>query len=293
MRIGNFEVNEPLPHLKTPHVIANLGPWIDCGSVGTLVLKRMETVFRARELAKLSQPGAFYDFTRYRPTSSFENGVRKLIIPNTTISWTRTEAGNDFIFLHMLEPHALSETFTNSVWQVLKKLEIKRYCLLGSFYDMVPHTRPILISGGASGTGSEGYLKNIGVQRSNYQGPTTICNLISQEAEKAGIETMSFMVHLPQYTELEEDYMGTIALLQVLYSLYRFPISESDINQAEAQKKGLDAIVQKDRKIKALVSRLESYYDDRVASQKGEEEPQLSPEVDNFLKEMENRFKEN
>jgi hypothetical protein len=157
---------------------------------------------------------------------------------------------------------------------------------------MVPHTRPILISGGASGAGSESYLKNIGVQRSNYQGPTTICNLISQEAEKAGIETMTFMVHLPQYTELEEDYMGTIALLQVLYSLYHLPINESDISQAEAQKKGLDAVVQKDRKIKALVSRLESYYDERATSQKEEEEPRLSAEVDNFLKEMENRFKE-
>ncbi len=292
MRIDNFELSEPIPHLKAPHAVAMLRPWVDCGSVGTLVLRRLETRFGSSELARLTQPGSFYDFTRYRPITHFKGGVRQLTIPNTTISWARNDTGNDFVFLHLLEPHMLGEIYASSVWQVLKKLEIRRYCLIGSFYDMVPHTRPILVSGGTSSKISQANLEKIGVRQSNYEGPTSICNLISQEAEKTGVETMTFMVHLPHYTELEEDYMGTIALLKVLYSLYDIPMSDSDMRLAEGQVKSLDAAVQKDRKLKALVTQLETQYDARTASPKDAEEPQLSPEVDKFLKEMENRFRD-
>ena len=67
MRLGDFEITEPLPQLKDPHVIAVLKPWIDVGNVGTLGLSRIERHLRAIELGRLARPGRFYDFTRYPP----------------------------------------------------------------------------------------------------------------------------------------------------------------------------------------------------------------------------------
>ncbi len=291
MRIGAFEINEPLPDLVAPHVIATLRPWVDCGSIGTLILQRLETRFRAQELARLARPGNFYDFTRYRPLSYYKQDVRELIIPNTTITYARTGKDHDFVFLHLLEPHMLAESYTGSVWQVLKTLCIQRYCLLGSFYDAVPHTRPMLVSGGSSRGEGQANFGKIKVLPSHYEGPTTICNLISQQAEKAGIETMTFMVHLPDYLELEEDYMGTVALLQILHSLYNIPVSDTDIRQAENQLKNIEAATQQDHKLKTLVAQLETDYDALTMCQRDGEGPPLSPEVDRFLKEMENRFK--
>ena len=253
MRIGNFEVNLPLPELKAPHVIAVLRPWVDAGSVCTLVLQRLETRFGARELARLSRPGSFYDFTRYRPITHYKGNVRELTIPNTTITCARFEAGSDLLFLHLLEPHNLGELYAGSIWKFLKTLKIQRYCLLGSFYDMVPHTRPIMISGGASGRRLQTALRKMGINQSRYEGPTTICNLISQEAEKAGVEILTLMAHLPSYTELEEDYKGAIALLEVLHSMYDVSISNSDIKRAESQLKIVEGAVQQDSKLKALV----------------------------------------
>ena len=49
MRVGEFELNEPLPGLRNPHVIASLTPWIDAGSVGSLSLERLERFMGAEK----------------------------------------------------------------------------------------------------------------------------------------------------------------------------------------------------------------------------------------------------
>ena len=38
-----------------------------------------------------------------------------------------------------------------------------------------------------------------------------------------GTENISFMVHLPHYLSLEEDYAGAARLMEVLCALYDFP----------------------------------------------------------------------
>ncbi len=67
MRVGAFELNEPVPELREPHALTMLRPWVDVGSVGSLVLLWLESLFQAKDLARLVRPGNFFDFTRYRP----------------------------------------------------------------------------------------------------------------------------------------------------------------------------------------------------------------------------------
>jgi hypothetical protein len=293
MRIGSFEVVQPLPELNEPHVIAILRPWLDAGSAGTMIFQRLETRFEAHELAKLARPGTFYDFTRYRPLTLYQGSIRQLSIPNTTLTFSHGETGHDFIFLHLLEPHAFGEAYAASVWELLKKLKITRYCLVGSFYDLVPHTRPTPLSGGSTRPDVRAELQRMGVRQSHYEGPTTICNLINEEAEKSGVEVLTVLAHIPEYTELEEDYIGMMAIMKVLYPLYNIPVSDSDIQATDAQIRNLDSAISQSRKLKSLVARLEYEYDTRASLNPETGETNLSPEVDQFLKEMENRFKDN
>lgn len=88
-----------------------LRPWIDVNNVGTLVLKELAARFEAIELAKLSKPGNFYDFTRYRPVIHLENGIRDMSIPNTTIRYAKREGQNDLLLLRLLEPHVHARSF--------------------------------------------------------------------------------------------------------------------------------------------------------------------------------------
>jgi len=159
-------------------------------------------------------------------------------------------------------------------------------------YDMVPHTRPLIVTGGAAGENAAEELKKAGVSSSAYQGPTTICSLITQEAGELGIETVSLMVRLPQYTQLEKDYTGQVRLLEVLRGFYGIPIDEEILRRARQQIKDIDVEVNRSRKLKEVVNHLETYYDAQSVTKQKDETLPLSPEVESFLKEMENRFKQ-
>jgi hypothetical protein len=292
MKLGMFDLVEPLPVLKNPHAIVVLRPWTDAGNSATLAMSWLESLLSAKQLGKISRPGMYFDFTRYRPMARYLMGPREIIVPNTIVTYAKQDEGQDFIFINMLEPNMFAERYISSILQLLTTLGIRRYCLLGSMYDMVPHTRPLIVTGGAVGENAVRELKKAGVGSSSYEGPTTICSLITQEAGELGIETVSLMVRLPQYTQLEKDYTGQVRLLEVLRGFYGIPIDEEILRRARQQIKDIDVEVTRSRKLKEVVNHLETYYDAQSVTKQKEETPPLSPEVESFLKEMENRFKQ-
>ena len=292
MKLGMFDLVEPLPVLKNPHAIVVLRPWTDAGNSATLAMSWLESLLSAKQLGKISRPGMYFDFTRYRPMARYLMGHREIIVPNTIVTYAKQDEGQDFIFINMLEPNMFAERYISSILQLLTTLGIRRYCLLGSMYDMVPHTRPLIVTGGAVGENAVRELKKAGVGSSSYEGPTTICSLITQEAGELGIETVSLMVRLPQYTQLEKDYTGQVRLLEVLHGFYGIPIDEEILRRARQQIKDIDVEVTRSRKLKEVVNHLETYYDAQSVTKQKEETPPLSPEVESFLKEMENRFKQ-
>ena len=289
MRIGAFELSEPLPELRDPHAVAMLRPWIDVGSVGTLTVLGLESRFGARELGRLARPGNFFDFTRYRPTAYLKAGHREMSIPNTTITYARLETGRDFLFLRLLEPHMLGEIYVDSVLRVLATLGVKRYCLLGSMYDMVPHTKKLLVSAGAVGEKAQQDLEKTGSLPTDYQGPTTISFLISQRAPQLDIESMWFIVHLPQYLQLDEDYTGKIRLMEVLETLYGLAQDEADTQRAEQQLNNINSAVDDSPELKAIMPQIEAHYEARLASRREDVAP-LPPNMERFLRDLGNRF---
>ena len=282
MRIGDFEFTEPLPELKDHHVLAVLRPWIDVGNVGTLSMRRLERHLESKEIGRLVKPGRYYDFTRYRPKSILKQGVREYNIPSTTISTSVREHGPDLITLHLLEPHLYGEDYTDSVIEVLKYFGVKRYSMIGAMYDMVPHTRKLLVSGGTVDAKNEEEYKLVGVRPSDYEGPTTITYLISNTLEEMDIETRIFVVHLPQYFQVEEDFTGTARLMEILCTLYGLPSRLADPERGRQQYASLQNIVSDTSEVAGLLERLEERYD-RENAEGGASSSPLSPMVEEFL----------
>lgn len=282
MRIGDFEFPEPLPELKDPHVLAVLRPWIDVGNVGTLSLRRLERHLESKEIGRLIKPGRYYDFTRYRPKSILKQGVREYSIPSTTISACIREHGPDLITLHLLEPHLYGEDYTESIIDILKYFGVKRYSMIGAMYDMVPHTRPLLVSGGTVDPANEEEYKLVGVRPSDYEGPTTITYLISNTLEELSVETRIFVVHLPQYFQVEEDFTGTARLMEILCTLYGLPSRLADPERGRQQYASLQNIVSDTSEVAGLLERLEERYDRENSAETSSSTP-LSPMVEEFL----------
>ena len=299
MRIGAFDIQEPVPELKEPHVFAMIRPWVDVGSVGTLTLNRLERFMGSKELGKLHRPGTFFDFTRYRPNMRLVDGVRQVKIPNSTLRYATTETGPDYLFLHLLEPHANGEDYTDSILEVVRHFGVKRYCRVGAMYDAVPHTRPLLVTGNLGQVPQKRPVPNFKLQQSTYQGPTTIMNLLSEGIERDQIETINFMVHLPQYVQLEEDYAGTSRMLEVLASVYdNIPPDLAPVRRGQRQYRELSASVERNSELRTLIQQMEQYYDSQLEQQteapssggSSGPAPTLSPEIEQFLSELGDRL---
>lgn len=299
MLIGNFELVEPFPDLRNPHVIASLTPWIDAGSVGSLSIERIERYMHAEDLGSLSTPGRYFDFTRYRPITYYENDKRQMKIPNAELRYSVGSGDHDFVFLHMLEPHSFAEEYIDGLVELLDRLKIQRFCRIGAMYDAVPHTRPLLVMGTRNGEPLEGVDGVTGNRRSPYQGPTSIMNLVGDRLGSIGIENIMLMARLPHYVELEADFAGRTKMLEVLSALYDFPPEYARSRRDKQQYERISSEMDQNPQIRTLVEQLESEYDARQMRRQStnigsdsKENPQgssstpLPPSIEQFLGEL-------
>ena len=293
-----MDIVEPVPELNQPHALAMIQPWTDVSGVGSLVLSRLEAYLGAKELGELSQPGDFFDFTRYRPTLIRKANNREVIVPNTVITFGIVSGmqsdRHDFIFLRLLEPHMKAEAYVDSVIELFRNFGVKRYCLIGSIFDMVPYTRPLLVTGNASNPELQNELALVNVRHSDYQGPTSILSLIGNRALQLGIETCSMIVHLPNYLTMEEDYRGEKRLMEIISFLYGFSLPKEDMEKANEQEEQVRLIAEQmlkhDPRLGEILKQLEAHYDG--GAKQDQKETRLSPEVEKFLLDLERRFRQ-
>ena len=294
MKIGAFEVTDPVPYLNEPHAFAVIPNWIDAGKSASLTLSHMERLFGGKALANLANPGEFFDQTRYRPVLSRSGDSARIAIMNADVTYGRRTEGCDFVFLRLPEPHMMAEAYVDSVVDLLKTLGVKRYILLGSIYDMVPYTRPLLVTSSAGNQSTRNNLSATKVVPSDYQGPTSILSLIEQNLPQVGIEAFNLIVHVPGYLTLDEDYRGEKRLMEVIGSLYELMVPLEAGNKAQEQADRFNTmseqLLEQQPELRNVLKQLEDNYDERVNSQK--EVTRLSPEVEKFLKELNERFEQ-
>ncbi|TMG06402.1 MAG: PAC2 family protein [Chloroflexi bacterium] len=287
---GVFELVYPLPDLERPRLLIALQPWIDVGSVGTMALGFLEQHWDAQEIARLRRPGVFYDFSRYRPMLYRREGDRHVAIPNTFLRHARSPAGQEWLFVHALEPHSHGEDYVEAVLGLIRQFGVRQYTLIGSMYAPVPHTRPPVASGGAASDDLREQVLRAGVKESSYEGPTTILATMPQMASGEGIETASIILQLPAYIQLERDYCGTEALLDILSRAYSLDLDMSSLHEeSQRQSEAMNESVAQNPQLQAMVAELERVYDSEK-EEPAEETPELSPELEGFLKDVQTRL---
>ena len=313
MRISEFELTEPVPEMKDTIAVSMLRPWIDVGRVGTLSLRALQRYMGAKEIGRLSRPGKFFDFTRYRPRMRLVNGKRTFTKPNTIAHYAHDEyTDRDYLFIHVREPHNFGEDYTEAIVELLKFCNVTEYCRIGGMYDSVPHTRPILVTGSMKDDQEQKAAGKLNPRRSTYQGPTSIINQVNEDLSGLGVANTTLMAHLPQYVQLDEDHLGAARLLEVLCSVYGFPSELADMAQGEQQYEEIDKAIDYGGEVGTLIKQLETYYD-RVLSRPEDkpdsalpgsssasspkstegEDINFSPDVENFLNQMGERFENN
>jgi hypothetical protein len=288
-----FNISEKL---KLPDneivAISNLRPWINAGRVGTITLNKLKNLTNAKEIGSLDDPGTFFDFTRYRPRFKYENETRKLIIPNIKIHLGHHKNKNiSFLFIDLREPHYNSQLLIDSIYQFLSQSKIQEYCRIGSMYDSVPHTRPMIVSGANTSN-----AKLINTSNNKYQGPTSILNLLSEKLTENGVKSSTLMAHIPQYIQLDNDYFASAKVLECLAEMYDLDKSIADKSFGETQYNDFTESLKFNSELNKLVSALEKYYDSNYSEKKSDEsnpDTPMSDELENFLDNISSKFEDN
>lgn len=292
MKIASFEIADPIPEISNPRAIAILKPWVDVGNVGTIALNALEKHMESKELGRIERPGTFIDFTRTRPEIRTVEEQRIVITPNTIINYAHYDGTDeDFLFLHLLEPHSMAEDYIDSIVEVLNHFNVRDYCRIGGMYDAVPHTRPLLITGDIDDKYSDDVRNMVSGRGQKYEGPTSIMSNLTQILDEAEIPTSMLMAHLPHYAPVEEDHLGASKLMEVLCAMYDLPnelISSRDDNQ---QYEAISRLIAGDGDAQRQIRRLETEYDQAIeADRMNSPNINISPGVENFLREMSQRL---
>jgi hypothetical protein len=150
-------------------------------------------------------------------------------------------------------------------------------------YDMVPHTKPILVSGYGMGEKARQDVRRAGALPITYHGPSTIANLITKKAAESGIEAIAFIVSLPQYVVLEEDYPGKARLMEILNMLYDIPLDRHEFEKALEQRNAISERLEDSQEIRVHLPQLESAYDRRIETMEAAGTPRLTSEMEDFF----------
>ena len=282
MNKEEFDLNIPISSYKDSHFITILRPWINVGNVGHNAISRLVKVFDLEELGKLRRPSKYYDMTRYRPEILNDNGKRKIRIPNSVVFGKRLPSEKNIFLIYMLEPHSFAEDFNEAIIDLIKKLDGKRYISIGGMFDSVPHTKPLPVTGSYKGWIPPSPLDESLKSSSNYQGPTSMTSQLSQFLyEKLSIETLSLMVHIPLYIKLEDDFLATYRLLEILSKIYEFDTNLPEKEKGESQYKDIHKNLANNNQVSDMIKQFEKenkYQEDKL---------DLPPEIENFLKDLE------
>lgn len=223
-----------LPVLRDPVAIAAFEGWNDAADASTAVVEHLEEVWQAREVTMLD-PEDFYDFQVNRPivTRTDDDHSRHIEWPTTRFA-VATPAGTerDVVLIRGIEPSMRWRTFCEQVLEVCHALEVSRIVLLGALLADVPYTRPLPVSGSASGPEMAARLK---LTPTRYEGPTGIVGVLHDACLRAELDAVSFWVHVPHYANNPPCPKATLALLHRIEEVLDLPIPVLDLAEEAAE----------------------------------------------------------
>ncbi|HEX6498114.1 MAG TPA: PAC2 family protein [Micromonosporaceae bacterium] len=270
-----------LPVLRSPVAIAAFEGWNDAADASTAAIEHLEEVWSARQVAALD-PEEFYDFQVNRPTVALGEGQSRTIEWPTTRFSVATPPGTerDVVLIRGIEPSTRWRTFCDEVLEICHSLEVNQIVLLGALLADVPYTRPLPITGTAA---DEATAERYRLAPTRYEGPTGIVGVLHEASVRAGLDALSFWVHVPHYANNPPCPKATLGLLHRLEDLLDLPVPMADLAEDAADwEQRLRAAAEQDAELAEYVRELEDRAgDDGLRPLSGDE---IAQEFEKYLR---------
>lgn len=242
------------PALRGATAIFAFEGWNDAGESATSALNFIDESIKTVPLAEIDSE-IFYDFTVSRPEIVIDAENRRQVRwPGNAFRYGVADASNQLVTCVGVEPHLRWRCFCDCIGEVLKNIGVERVILLGSYLADVVYSQPVQVTGVAS---DASVLERIGVQASNYQGPTGILGVLGERFQQDGFETLSLWAGLPHYINARPNPRGALALVQVLSEFLglHFDLDPLDRSAAEFEER-ISKLVSRDPELSDYVKQL-------------------------------------
>jgi predicted ATP-grasp superfamily ATP-dependent carboligase len=262
------------PRLSRPILLAAFEGWNDAGDAASTAVRHVRDRLNARPFAELD-PEEFYDFTSTRPTVEILDGrARRLNWPTTEFSANDTVGAGNVVTLLGYEPQLKWRTFCEDIIGVARAIDARLVVVLGALLAVVAHTRPTEVFGTSYDAELAGEL---GLDLSNYEGPTGIVGVLHAACIDAGIPSLSLWASVPSYVPGAPSPKAALALVRRAADLIDIAVPVTDLEiAAAAYERQVSRLVSEDDETATYVAQLESSFDD---PDEDEDDAELAAEV--------------
>jgi proteasome assembly chaperone (PAC2) family protein len=272
------------PQLRSPALVCAFAGWNDAAGAASTALETVAASLESEVVARLD-PEDFYDFQVNRPTIRLIEGrTRHVDWPQNTVVATRIPgAGRDLILMTGVEPNLRWRTYATTILDVAERMGAEMLISLGALIADVAHTLPVPITGLAS---DEKMIEELGLSRSNYEGPTGIVGVLHDQARQRGMPSASLWAAVPHYVAAVPNPKAALALLRRLEGLTGIALEASELEDAmERFDQQVDRAVSANPEIEELVRRLEAQQDDEIELPEVPSGDSLARDFQRFLRQ--------
>lgn len=275
------------PPLRRPVLLAAFRGWNDAGEAASGAVATLSQMLGVRAFAEID-PEEFFDFQATRPTVCFDGaGDRRIDWPQNRFSWAPVPGtGRDVVVLDGTEPNLRWRAFAHGIAELAVSLGVERVVTLGALQVDVPHTRPVPLSWHAS---NPHLVKQLGLRRSDYEGPTGITAVLHKACASAGLEAISMWVGVPLYLAATPYLASALVLAERTVRLLGAELSLDRLaREAAAQRDDIAELLVDDEELGEYVRELEARMDAHDTAElptstvSGDE---LAAELERYLRE--------
>src|SRR6266536_1761399 len=273
------------PSLRRPILISAFRGWNDGGQGASLAGGFLARAWSAARFAEID-PEEFFDFQSTRPHVSLVEGhTRKIDWPDTAFHHAHlTGLKRDVVLLLGAEPNLRWRHFAELIVDLSAELGVELVITLGSLLADVPHTRPAPVTGSAS---DDKLIKELGLERSRYEGPTGIIGVLHDAFNKREIPAVNLWAAVPHYVSLAPSPRAALALCERLSTVLGTPIDTTELEEAaEAYSEQVSTAVASDAETAAYVEELEQRSDELEAQEIPSGES-IAAELTRYLRDRE------
>lgn len=253
-----------------------LGGWMDGGLVSTGTVRHVMQVFDSVQIGQLNAEGFYVESfpgpmelaALVRPEVKYRRG--QIVRYEHTSNTFHVSESARLAFFSGKEPNLNWSLFSSCIFEVVRRLALKRIVFIGSFGGAVPHTREPRLFGSVSHEHLLPLLDRNGIRPSDYKGPASFATHLLWEAPRHDVEMLSIATEIPGYLQ-GVNPTCIAAVVRRLAVILDMAIDVSPLRRASTEwELKVSETVEQDEEFAATVRKLEEQYDNELIKEQPE-----------------------